>query len=337
MGDELIQRQVALVSYGTRFLRKELELEDWFHHGIFFGARFQFRDHQTNQLLADDFTQWLGNLAMTGATRLSLHRAADLGLKVADQAKYAIVVHYPGCYQAWAGREEQPVWMDFLLPSAAAYAGDLDCYRGAEQRPGKLDVPGTDWQQLAAAIAADLEIVVPTGDAPLCVQVQLSEEWAKMPLFVGPPLAHKILSTLYREQAKFDNDTHPKNDSSYYHHLDAAGAAAVDHRGECLTSWIAEVHLLCANDVGDAAQEKQPLHRMQEPPPLQSEPELVAPMPLAEVQPPAKSTWINRIALAVAIAVLSLLILALANIIARFPWLAVLVALPWGLYMRQKK
>lgn len=67
-------RAVALTSYGTGCLRGDLPLEDWLRHGVFFQARFQFRSPDHNALLADDFTLWLGNLARSGATRLSLRR-----------------------------------------------------------------------------------------------------------------------------------------------------------------------------------------------------------------------------------------------------------------------
>jgi hypothetical protein len=55
------------------------------------------------------------------------------------------------------------------------------------------------------------------------------------------------------------------------------------------------------------------------------------------VQPAAAGKWTNRITLVAAIAALTLLILAIANIIARFPLLAILIGLPWVLYMQQKK
>lgn len=338
---EMIQRQVALVSYGTSFLRKKLELEDFYRHGIFFGARFQFRDHRSRQLLADDFTQWLGNLARTGATRLSLHPSAQLGLNVTNPARDAIVVHYPDGYQAWDGGPEQPAWMDFLLPSAAAYAGDLDCYWAVEKRPGELDVPHTDWQELAGAIAADLEIPVPSSGAPagpFCVRMPEGESWAELPLFVASAASpsHRVLATLYRELARFDNDTHPKNENSPYHQLDAAGAEAIDQWGERLKSWIREVHLRCANEIGGIAQEKQPLRRLLEPPPP-FHPELPAAMPVLEAQPSGRGKWTSRIGIGIAIAVLSVLIIAFAHIIVRFPWSAVLIGLPWVLYAQQKK
>jgi hypothetical protein len=39
----------------------------------------------------------------------------------------------------------------------------------------------------------------------------------------------------------------------------------------------------------------------------------------------------------IALIVLCLLVLALSNIIARFPWLSVLIALPWMLYIKYSK
>ena len=56
MHQESIFRQVALVSYGTKFLSDKLALENWYQHGIFFGARLQFRALADNALLADDFS-----------------------------------------------------------------------------------------------------------------------------------------------------------------------------------------------------------------------------------------------------------------------------------------
>lgn len=174
------------------------------------------------------------------------------------------------------------------------------------------------WEALAAAIAADLEIAVPSSALPV-------EPGAAS-------LAQRVLATLYAERAKFENDTHMKNENSYYQHLDAAGVAAVDHWGERLNRWIGVVQLRCASENGGQLSH---LHPSQAP----HQPMAVAgiDMPASEAQPPAKGKWTERIALAIAIAVLSLLVLAFANIIARYPWLAVLVVLPWVLYMRRGK
>ncbi len=353
--NEPIQRQVALVSYGSNFLRKDLALEDWYQHGVFFGARLQFRDRASNALLADDFTLWLAILAQGGAMRLSLHPAEVLGIDAPpalDRSRQVVAVHYPDRYQLWAVGEERPAWDggDKYIPNAATYAGDVDCYLCLGERQGQLDVPHTDWQKLAKAIATDLDRPVPSGSVPagpFFAYTGESAPWAKMPLFVATgadSLAHRVLATLEREQGTFDNDTNPKNDSSYFQHLDEEGAAAVVHWGQRLDSWIAEVLLRAANiDHGITGRQDQAAFvRLQPPPPApQAAPAAVsdAPnqqVPVTEGAPPAKNKWTNRIGMTVGIAVLSLFILALAKVISFFPWLAVLIALPWALYMHYK-
>ena len=350
MRQEFIQRQIALVSYGTQFLRKKVALEEWYRHGIFFGARLQFRDAADNSLLADDFTLWLGHLTRTGATRLSLHLAAELEIEASQT--YVIAVQYPDRYQVWAVGEERPAWLDHpllpddagfqVLPNAAAYAGDVDCYRCIEERAGELAVAGTDWRELASAIAADLDIPVPSSAVPVgpCrVGSREGADWADMPLFVAAdPASHRVLATLYRELAKFENETHMKNENSAYHQADAAGRAAIDHWGERLKSWISEVHLRCANDGGATAAGAGPLRRRQAAPlPLQPVPagDAVQDLPAATTKQ-AMGKWTGRIALIVGIGMLSFFILAFARIIAHFPWVAIVIALPWALYMHYK-
>jgi hypothetical protein len=147
-------RQVALVGYGTQFLRHKLPLEDWYRHGVFFDARFQFRSLEDKRLLADDFTVWLGTLAQAGATRLSLHPAAQLKV----DGDYAVAVHFPDRYQVWAVGVEQPAWQErFEFPRARGYAGDVDSYWLTGEQAGQLPVPATNWKEFAAAIAADLD------------------------------------------------------------------------------------------------------------------------------------------------------------------------------------
>lgn len=356
-GREAIQRQVALVSYGSRFLRKKLALEDWYQHGIFFGARLQFRDRAGNALLADDFTQWLTVLAQGGATRLSLHPAAALGIEAPQTLGldgHVVAVHFADRYQLWAAGEERAAW-DVAgqgIPNAAGHAGAVDCYLYVDERPGALDVPYTEWKKLAAAIAADLDRAVPSGSVPaepFCAETRESASWAKMPLFVATgadSLAHRVLATLDREQGIFANDMNPKNDNGSFQHLDEAGATAMLHWGERLDSWIIEVQLRAANiDGGPAARHSE--ERLVRPPlppeptPAQAEAPLPATpislAPVTETPPSAEGKWTRRIGLAIAIAVLCVLIIALAHIIARFPWLAVLIGLPWALYMQQKK
>lgn len=355
MDQDLIRRQVALVSYGSSFLRKELALEDWYRHGIFFGARLQFRELAGNALLADDFTQWLAILAQGGARRLSLHDAAVLGVETPqalERCSQVVAVHYADRYQFWAvGKEAaRRDAGDQYVPNAASYGGDVDCYLCVDERQGQLEVPPTDWKKLATAIAADLDIPVPSGSipaAPFYADSRRSEEWARMPLFVAKgadSLAHRILATLDDEQGKFANDTNPKNDNSPYQHLDEEGAEAFLHWGRRLDSWIGEVQLRAANiDHGTAgAWRDAPLSRLQPPPPprqpvpAEASGQPFEPMPVAEATPPAQRKWVGRLGLVAGIGALSLFILALAKVIGFFPWLAVLFALPWALYMHYK-
>ncbi|WP_426336699.1 hypothetical protein ACN9MY_00415 [Pseudoduganella sp. R-31] len=351
---ESIQRQVALVSHGSAFLRKKLALEDWYQHGIFFGARLQFRDRSGNALLADDFPLWLATLAQAGATRLSLHPATGLGiaaLPAMDWSRHVVAVHFPDRYQLWAVGKERAAWNDGSqrVPSAASHAGDVDCYLYLEERPGVLEVPHTDWKKLAAEIAADLAAPVPSDAvpaAPFCAETRASAEWARMPLFVAhgaDSLAHRVLATLVHKQGKFANDTNSKNENSSYHYMDEAGAAAMRHWGERLDSWVAEVLLRAAN-IGSATATQHAGARLLQPPPALEQAPVApsaraAPLNLAPVgaaQPPAEGKWTRRIGLAAAIAVLSVLVVAVSHIIVRFPWLAMLVGLPLAL-MRQKK
>jgi len=350
---ESLQRQAALVSYGSAFLRKKLALEDWYRHGIFFGARLQFRDRAGNALLADDFTTWLATLAQAGATHLSLHPAAGLGIEAVqalDRGRHAVAVHYPDRYQLWAVGAERAAWhaSGQRVPDAANYAGDVDCYLYAGEWPGKLDVPHTDWKKLAAAIADDLETPVPSGEvpaAPFCVDVRESASWSKMPLFVATgvdSLAHRVLATLVRKEGQFAYDANPKNENNFYQHTDEAGAAAMQHWGERLDSWIDEVLLRAAN-IGSATSTQHAAERVAGPPPPApapvAPPAPAAPLslaPAADSPPAGEGKWTRRISLAIAIAALSLLVLAFAHIIARFPWLAVLIGVPLVL-MRQKR
>lgn len=350
--DDLIQRQVALVSYGTRFLRKELGLEDWCQHGVFFGARLQFRDGAGNALLADDFPLWLTILAQDGAKRLSLHPTAALDLEVPHtlvRGGLVVAVHFHDRYQLWAVGREAAVWNagDQFVPSAA---GDVDCYLCIEERPGQPDVPLTDWNKLAAVIAADLGRSVPSllvPAEPFYAHTGESASWPKLPLFVATgaeALAHRVLATLIHEKGTFDNDTNPKNDSSYFQHLDEKGAAALIHWGERLDDWVVEVLVRAAN-IGRETSGRQGealLVRLQPPPPsLPLEPAAVAEVPgdqvpVTQAGSPVKNKWTNRVGMIVGVAVLSLFILALAKVISFFPWLAALIALPWALYMHYK-
>jgi hypothetical protein len=249
-------RQVALVSYGSQFLGHQLPLEDWYRHGVFLDARFQFRSSDDNRLLADDFTVWLGTLARAGATRLSLHLAQEL--QVANEAgAYAVAVHFAERYQIWTVGVERAAWEGWDFPRAQSYAGEVDSYWLLHERPGQLPVPATNWKQLAAAIATDLDINVPSSNVPVPTGPffpDISEDiaWARLPLFPSGPrasLAHRIVATLDWDQGRFANDTHPKNEGNLYLGADDAAADKLDRWGQRLDRWLIDVLLRSANEM----------------------------------------------------------------------------------------
>lgn len=372
MRSESIQRQIALVSYGSSFLRDEQPLDDWYRHGIFWNARLQFRAPD-NTLLADDFTWWLGMLARSGAQRLTLHPRAQFGIEAprADSGGHHIVaVHFADRYELWVVGNERFQWQDHPLlayqpgqtipqfPDAAYYAGDIDSYWRIDERAGSLDTPETDWKALTAAIFADLDLSMTGGLAPAkpVLPPGTTSEWAALPLFPASTFtlpAHQLLATLYTVQAKFANDTHSKNEGNLFNWLDEQGAAKLANWGERLDSWVVEVEFRCANEcrkTGLFTQNTPQARLYSSQPQMNREspaaelPERAPPTPDRQVLPlqtePRKGTgqgWIERIALLMVTAVLSLLIAGAAILIAKFPWVSILGALPWALHVRSKR
>ena len=362
MQSESIHRQIALVSYGTQCLRGKLALDDWYRHGIFFNARLLFRQPENNALLADDFTWWLGILKGSGAVRLSLHLMAEFGIArpaVIEYGDYAVVAHFPDRHQIWAVGVEHPAWFDHPLvadvpgipvfPNATSWGGEIDSYWCVEERAGQLEVPETNWKALANSIATDLDISIPSSLAPpgpIYLPPEPPASWAKFALFPSGSvtvLAHGMLASLYREQAKFANDTHFKNDSSYYPGLDAEGAAKVDDWGRRLDGWVREVEMRCANEARQRASGDNgiplPLPPAAAPPAARpaaskhakAQQNAQAPAYADPVTPPGRK-WFRRIVFVVVLAVVCLLLLAFAHIVAAWPWLSVVLGLPFAIY-----
>lgn len=367
MHQKLIQRQVTLVSYGTQYLRDKNALGDWYRHGIFSNARLQFRALADNVLLADDFTLWLGILKASGATRLSLHLAAEFELAVSQAlngGSYALVVHFPDHHQVWAVGEEQAAWLTHPLvpseegqgypvfPDAAYYGGPIDSYWCIEDRPGQLDLPDTDWKQLARAIAEDLASPVPSSLAPggpyFGPISQIDDE--KLPLFPSSgftSLAHRIMATLARQQSTFSNDTNPRNDSSTYAFLDQEEADKVTDWGRRLDSWMLEVQLRCANESRSAGLTgtSTPLARLHTAPPANrsaaNEGESADGLVSQAQEDTSLSTTGGKFArlatLFIKIALGSLVIATIANLLAFYPWLSVPAVALWMLYRRAQR
>ena len=359
MQSESTHRQIALVSYGTQCLRGQLALDDCYRHGIFFGSRLQFRALDGNTLLADDFTWWLGILKESGAVRLSLHLLAEFGIAspaVIDYGDYAVVAHFRDRHQIWAVGVERPAWRDHplvpdvpgipIFPDATHWGGQIDSYWCVDERGGTLEVPETNWKAFAHSIAADLEITMPSSLAqpgPVILPSTPPAAWARFALFPSGSatvLAHGVLGSLYREQAKFGNDTHFKNDSSYYQGLDAAAAAKVDDWGRRLDGWVVEAELRCANECRQSHDgiplplppgAATPAARGKEVKPPRQGRTPQAPEYADPVTPPGRK-WLRRIVFVVVLAVVCLLLLAFAHIVATWPWLSVIIGLPFAVY-----
>lgn len=349
MHSESIHRQITLVSYGTQFLRGKLALDDWYRHGIFFNARLQFRQRDGNALLADDFTWWLGILKQSGALRLSLHLLAEFGIArpaIILYGEYAVVAHFPDRHQIWAVGVERPAWRDHPLvphvpgipvfPDATSWGGEIDSYWCLDERPGQLEVPETNWKALADAIGTDLDLAMPSSLAPpgpVFLPPEPRASWARFPLFPSGSvtvLAHGMLASLYREQAKFANDMHFKNENSYYQSLDDEGAAKVDDWGRRLDGWVGEIEMRCANEsrqrasrddgvplpLPPAAAKPAARHAASE----DIRPVLDARTPLyADPVTPPGRRWLRRIVFVAVLAVVCLLLLAFAHIVAAWP------------------
>ncbi|MEJ7807527.1 MAG: hypothetical protein WKG03_16580 [Telluria sp.] len=266
MGQETILRQIALASYGTRFLRGEMALDGFARHGLFEGIASQFREGGKPDLLAGDFTAWLTLQRDAGAQRLSLHLLASLAVDPQPRTyphEPALVVHFADCYQVWRTQCDDHV---------------LDLYWTVATVTGVLEVPLTDWTALMSAVRRDLDI--PANRPPH--KPYLSPWWEqpealKMPVFPYTSafyLPHQLMEMLSTQAAQASNDMNGKNENSAYYCMGEQAAAEMDDWAARLHCWILEVQLRCANEVrtGDVTADDAPLVRLVAPPPAQGAP-----------------------------------------------------------------
>ena len=261
MTSSTILRQVALVSYGTKFLRGEIALAAFAQHGLFARASSQFRDGTGQPLLTDDFRQWLEMQRDAGAQRLSLHLLASLPIGVAADARrreLAVLVHFTDHHQAWLCRCDDAA---------------LDLYSSMEPTAGSVAVPLTNWTALLAAIREDLNI--PTDcppNKPFFAPWWEQPETSKMPVIPfasGLYLPHQLMEMLCKHDDQMKNLMTSKNENSYYQHLSEEAASEVDYWAARLSCWILEVRLRGANEyrLADVIADDPPLVRLVEPPP----------------------------------------------------------------------
>lgn len=369
VNDSLLLRQVALVSYGTQFLRGLLPLEQWYQHGIFFDARLQFRDGADQRLLAADFTLWLTMLRATGAQRLSLHQPSELAVTTPAAERggdYIVVAHFPDRYQLWVTGTETAGWREPAelqaqatskytypyFPDAATYAARLDSYWCIKDVDGALALPETDWGKLTTTIRGDLAIRIASGTqpgVPFNVRVPSDRAWSQFPLFIfnnGLSQPHRLMTALDLAKSKYDNDTHCKNEGNLYNFLDEQGSAELYAWSQRLDQWIIDVLLRCANENRSTGKFKV-APTAPEPTKAEATADNLAATPSAAiVAPPAPTNvadeaplgkWGRRMAFAFLLAAITAGLLAFGMLIARYPWSALLIALPFAYYLHQKK
>lgn len=378
MRHEMVYRQIALVSYGSKYLRGEIRLEDWHRHPALGNTRFQFRDHASNALLENDFTWWLGILKLAGALRLSLHLPIQFSPTPAPAREgnsYVIAVHFLDRYELWIAGQEAPAWSQHPLvawhpdqptpsfPETACFADDLDSYWNVGQRDGKLDIANTDWDALRSAIAGDLDIQIPSkdiADGPVvypAARLGADDVFPLFPYAAATALAHRLLATLAWQRERFAHDSDSRNDSSPIAWAAGDPTSSVYAWGKRLDSWISEVHLRCANEYRNTLHKDRHPHidRLYTVAPIPQDPSASMDKPpatldhaskeqlraeqtsAAETKAKAGKRWIDRIGLMLALAAISLSVLTVANVIARFPWLALFIGAGLVIYGQSNK
>ncbi|SEO32953.1 hypothetical protein SAMN05428959_106342 [Duganella sp. CF517] len=366
MRNGTIMRLVALVSYGTKFLRNEIALGDWQGHGVFGDARLRFRRQADQAVLAEDVQSWLAILGESGATRLSLHMFARFDIAVPDamgRVEYAVAVHYADRHEIWAVEREG---RDLPTAPRGADVDDLVC---VETRSGALQVPGTNWKQVAAAIARDLDTNIPSSQVRAGpyygpVPEQSPTRMPLLPPFPDASLASWILSSLDWQMARFANDMNPKNDYGSYARANQNELDALEDWGERLECWITEVLIRAANEAHgvNLPAVDGPLERICTP--AMSAASLAAeslrierqsPEPLAYQASPVESpssanaghadaqadrpplSWKRVVGWLLAAVVFGVIVLAGIPIVADHPWAAAVAGVLWVLYRNLRK
>jgi hypothetical protein len=366
-------RQAALASYGTLYLRGLIEFEQWYRHGIFWEARFQFRD-AAGRLVADDFTTWIGALRERGALRLSMQaRPAQLPdhLRV-EWSNWVLIAHYPNRHQVWALGEElvemlggditRPVEHTYFpkFPDAGYYAGAVDSYWLVSEGEGVPDVPVTEWRSYSKALLTELtkatyrrvtHAKLPPYQ-PYHTETRAESERAQLPVIPASPdvpWPHQMLALLASERGQFDNDTATKNENSLYVAASQEVAAELNAWSARIDEWRDDVLVRAANELDwqTSPAERKTTHA---PASSASSAQLVSDASTPE-SPPAtyidntphlakqarQHRSVNTLGWLVAFTVIAVMVIAVAKLTAAFPWTAVIIALPIMLAVKSRK
>jgi hypothetical protein len=374
MRSDSAYRQAALASYGTLYLRDLIELEQWYRHGIFWEARFQFRD-AAGRLVADDFITWIGALRERGALRLSMHaRPAQLPdhLRV-EWSKWVLIAHYPNRHQVWALGEElvetlggditRPVEHVYFpkFPDAGYYAGAVDSYWLVSEGEGVPDVTITEWRSYSRALLDELTKATYRRVAhaklppyqPYLTEMRADSEWAQLPVVPASPhipWPHQMMALLASERGQFDNDTATKNESSLYIAASQDVVAAMDAWSARIDQWRDDVLMRAANELDRQkppaaratthapAASTSPAQPVSDASTPESLPEIIYTDNTPQLVKQARQhKTVNALGWVVAFAVITVMVIAIAKIIAAFPWAAIVIALPILLVAKSRK
>lgn len=117
--DQIWKQQLTLITYGNEYLNHEIGFQGWVNHSIFNQHHFQFRDLNSQHLLAQHFQIWLEGLKKQGCYRISLHSSSIITDEQNPNANvellpfpHFIVSHHPKAKFAWILGKELAEWYD---------------------------------------------------------------------------------------------------------------------------------------------------------------------------------------------------------------------------------
>ena len=170
--DQIWKRQLTLVTYGNAYLNGDLSFSRWLNHSIFNQHHLQFRDLNSQHLLAQHFQIWLEGLKKQGCTRLSLHSAQflideqnpNINVELLPYPHF-IVSHIGSKKTAWLCGKELAEWYradnDYEQPIAQAIPLRFEtfwCYELNSKLAKQLDADfqNPKWDDIHLFLNAEL-------------------------------------------------------------------------------------------------------------------------------------------------------------------------------------
>ncbi|MCU4358362.1 hypothetical protein [Acinetobacter ursingii] len=170
--DQIWKQQLALVTYGNEYLSHELSFNRWLQHSIFYQHYFQFRDLQSQHLLAQHFQVWLEGLKKQGIYRISLHLSSLLSDEQNPNANvellpfaHFIVSHEKNKKTAWILGKELAEWYlndnDFEIPASQQATLHEETFWRFDLsdklcKKVEADLKESDWEEIQTFIENEL-------------------------------------------------------------------------------------------------------------------------------------------------------------------------------------